>query len=71
METFYVILQLLVSVGLVSLILLQAKGQGLGKSLGGTGSYHSKKGVEKIVHIATIVFAVLFLAVSLLNAFML
>jgi protein translocase SecG subunit len=69
-KTGFIILQLVVSLGLVVLVLLQAKGSGLGKSLDGGGAYHTKKGVEKIVFIATIALATLFLATSLINAFL-
>ncbi len=62
------IIQLLVSVVLIGLIVLQAKGTGLDSSImGGAGGefYSSRRGVEKGVFIGTIVLIVLFAALSL------
>ncbi|MBN1263002.1 MAG: preprotein translocase subunit SecG [Candidatus Pacebacteria bacterium] len=71
MKTFFMILQLIFSLALISLVLLQAKGSGLTKSLNESGAYHSKKGVEKLVFVSTIAMATLFLITSLVNAFLL
>lgn len=61
-----VILQIGISVALIALILIQQSGSGgLGVSLGGTSSYHTKRGVEKGLFATTIVLAVLFTVVSL------
>jgi protein translocase SecG subunit len=50
---------------LIITILLQQRGQGLGSGIGGTGmEYSTKRGVEKGVFSATIVFAILFIGVS-------
>lgn len=55
------ILQLIISAVLLSLIILQAKGTGLGSTWGGSGEfYQSKRGVEKIIFNATIILTVLF-----------
>ena len=65
---FLVIAQIINAIILMMLILLQAKGTGLGSSLGGSQQqYHSKKGVEKIVFIGTIVSAVVFVMLSIVN----
>ncbi|HJZ05452.1 preprotein translocase subunit SecG [Candidatus Amesbacteria bacterium RIFCSPHIGHO2_01_FULL_48_32] len=56
------IVQIIVAVIMAGLILLQAKGVGLGRSLGGL--YHSKRGIEILVFRATIILAVLFVTVS-------
>lgn len=61
-------IQMVVSVALILVILLQARGTGLGSSWGGQGvSYHSKRGMEKILFVATVVLAILFLCSSLIN----
>jgi preprotein translocase subunit SecG len=53
---------------LVAVIVIQTKGTGLGSAWGGTGeSYHTKRGVEKILFIVTIVLAALFLLTSIAN----
>ncbi|AKM79231.1 MAG: Preprotein translocase, SecG subunit [Candidatus Beckwithbacteria bacterium GW2011_GWB1_47_15] len=62
------LIQILVSVFLIAVILLQAKGTGLGSAFGGSGQmYHSKRGVEKIVFYLTIILAVIFVLLSLVN----
>ncbi|MBI2616911.1 preprotein translocase subunit SecG [Candidatus Gottesmanbacteria bacterium] len=66
MVNFLFILQIFVSSLLIVLILLQAKGVGLGRAWGGGGEfYKSRRGVEKIVFYATIVLVVLFLITSI------
>ena len=68
MKNVLLIVQLFISVGLIALILLQAKGVGLGHAWGGGGEfYKSRRGVEKIIFQLTIVFASLFLISSILN----
>lgn len=68
MQKVIQVLHLLVSLGLIVAIVIQAKGKGLGSLWGGKGEfYHSKRGVEKILFIATIVLAILFLLTSIAN----
>ena len=68
MKLFVLIGQIITALSLSALILLQAKGTGLGSAFGGKGEfYRSKRGVEKIVFIATIVLGVLFLLFSIAN----
>ena len=68
MKTALLILQIVVSSVLVVLILLQAKGTGIGSAFGGEASfYRSKRGIEKFFVYLTILFAVLFFAVSALQ----
>lgn len=55
------IFQIVLGVALVGLILLQAKGAGLGSAFGGNmGFYQTRRGVEKIFFYLTIIIAVLF-----------
>ncbi len=61
---------LIVIVGfiLIGLILLQAKGTGLGSTFGGDmGFYGTKRGAEKIIFKFTIAVSVIFLVLSLLG----
>jgi preprotein translocase subunit SecG len=68
MRTALLIAQIIVSVLLTGAILLQAQGSGFGTSWGGGGeTYHTKRGVEKVVFILTIVGVVVFSALSLAN----
>lgn len=57
-----IILEIVVSIFLIGLILLQAKGTGLGGNSG--ENYSSRRGVEKFVFIGTIVLAALFALLS-------
>lgn len=62
------IVQLVLAVLLMSAILLQARGTGLGAGFGGEGTvFHTKRGVEKKLHQTTIVLAILFFGVALAN----
>ncbi len=59
-------IQIVSAILLVISILLQERGVGLGSAFGGEGTlYRTKRGVEKWIFIATIVFAVLFFASAL------
>lgn len=61
-------IQIVLSVLLIGGILLQQSEAGLGSAFGGGDSfssgYHTKRGSEKMLFIATIVIAVLFAATS-------
>ncbi|HKZ35306.1 MAG TPA: preprotein translocase subunit SecG [Patescibacteria group bacterium] len=62
------LIQLVLAIVLTTIIVIQAKGAGLGSTFGGQSqSYHSKRGVEKAIFSTTIVVATLFTLVSLLN----
>ncbi len=68
MKNAILVLQILVSIGLVTTVLLQAKGAGLGTAFGESSEqYRSKRGVEKLLYRATIFLSVLFFLVSLAN----
>lgn len=63
------ILQIIVSVLLVALILLQERSAGLSGLFGGEGGsfYQARRGLEKIVLIGTIVLAVVFVALAVVE----
>ncbi len=62
------IVQIVVSILLIVVILLQQSGSGLGATFGGEGNvYRTKRGAEKFIFTATIVLAAVFLLTSLLN----
>lgn len=70
MTNLLTILQLIFALGLIVAILLQAQGTGLGNIFGGGGeTYRSKRGAERILFLATIVLAIGFLLISVLNIF--
>lgn len=67
-KNFLSIFQIFVSLGLIGLILIQAKGSGLGSTFGGeAGFYRTKRGFEKLLFYTTILFAALFLISSILG----
>ncbi|MFH1979181.1 MAG: preprotein translocase subunit SecG [Patescibacteria group bacterium] len=56
------IIQIIISLLLIIAILLQQRGSGLSGIFGGGGdSYHTRRGIEKILFVSTIVLATLFL----------
>jgi preprotein translocase subunit SecG len=62
------ILQIVFSIMLIILVLLQNRGAGLGATFGGEGNiYRTKRGAEKIIFITTIIVAIAFLAISMAN----
>jgi preprotein translocase subunit SecG len=68
MATSLQIVQIIVAVTLMVLILLQAKGTGLGGIFGGDSSvYKSRRGVEKTLFNATIGLSVVFFLVAIAN----
>ncbi len=68
MEKILSITQIIISVLLISAILLQQRGEGLSSVFGGEGgTYFKKRGMEKILYIATIVLGVLFIIGAVLR----
>ena len=64
-ENYLNIGQILVSVLLITVVLLQAKGSGFGAGLGGTTStFRTRRGLEKTLFQSTIVLTIIFLAMS-------
>ncbi|MDP2638936.1 MAG: preprotein translocase subunit SecG [Candidatus Azambacteria bacterium] len=62
------IIQIAVATLLIGSILLQARGTGLSSVFGGESTfYHTRRGIEKIIFWATIVLAILFIAVSIVS----
>ena len=52
-------------------ILVQSKGAGLSEALGGDGNvYSTKRGAEKVLHVATIVLAIALIANTIAFAFL-
>jgi len=65
------IIQLVSALALIAAILIQQRGSGLGGVFGGDNSiYRTKRGAEKIIFIATIILAVLFIGASLAAVFL-
>ena len=67
MHTYLTIAQMVLSVTLVLILLLQVRGGGLGGIFGQADTvYRTKRGLEKTLFQFTIVLVVLFVAISLL-----
>ena len=67
METFVNIIQLLISMTLVLVILLQVRETGSGLFGSAQASYRTRRGLEKTLFQFTIVLAVVFLAMSIIS----
>lgn len=66
MVFWFKIFQIVIAVLLMAAILMQNRGAGVGGILGGSGGvYLTKRGIEKKLHILTIILAVIFILVSL------
>lgn len=62
------IVQIIISIALIVLSVMQSKGAGLGRMLGGDSSiYRTRRGVEKTMFNLTIILAVVFFLTSLLS----
>lgn len=70
LQNIFTVFQILVAIGLVAAILLQAPEGGLSPVFGGGGEmYRSKRNVEKFLIIATIVLSVILAVVSFVLLF--
>lgn len=68
MTVTFQVVQIIISITIIVLVLLQAKGSGLGSIFGGDGGvYRTKRGVEKTMYQATIALAVLFFIISMIS----
>jgi len=64
------IIQIILAILLIVAILSQQRGSGLGLAFGGEGNfYRSRRGIEKVLYIATIVIAILFALCALASVF--
>ncbi|MBI3396970.1 preprotein translocase subunit SecG [Candidatus Woesebacteria bacterium] len=67
MHSLLIVLQIITSISLVILILIQPKGTGLGRSFGsGTGSF-TRRGLDKAIYKFTFLIGSSFLLVSALS----
>lgn len=65
------VVQIILSVAVIVFILLQVRGAGLGSAFGGSSAgsvFKTRRGVERLIFNATIVFIVLFALLSILAA---
>lgn len=70
MTTYLNLALVIVSIALIIMVLLQSRGAGLGGLGGGDfggGSYHVRRGVEKLIFNVTIGLSVVFFVLAILN----
>ncbi len=66
LKDFLHIAQILISVTLVVVVLMQVKGTGFGAALGGADqSFRTRRGIQRSLHRLTILLIVVFLSFSL------
>lgn len=64
------VLQVVLSILLIIVVLVQQRGTGLGDAFGGgSGAYRSRRGIEQTLFTATVVIAVLFVAAAVASLF--
>ncbi len=69
MKLALTIIHIVVTILLIGLILMQNSKGGLGSAFGGGEGFRTRRGAERIVFLATVVVAVLFLITSIINVF--
>ena len=68
MHSLLVILQAISAILLILAIMLQQKGAGLGAAFGGSGTmFTTKRGIDLVLHKATIGLSIFFFVVALLT----
>lgn len=68
MNSILPILQIIVAVALITLVLLQQGGSGLGSAFGQEGgAYSTRRGIQKHIFTGTVVFGILFVFLAILN----
>ena len=68
MQTYFNVAQIVLAVALISVILLQVRGGGLGGIFGQPDSvYRTKRGVEKTLFQLTVALVVLFIVLSVIT----
>ncbi len=69
LQTAFNIAQILISIVLIIVLTLQAKGSGFGSALGGQTSsvFRTRRGVERTLFNMSIILVTVFLAISMLS----
>jgi preprotein translocase subunit SecG len=71
METFLNIAMIITSIALITSVVLQSKGGGLGGLVGGDtgGVFSARRGIEKTLFRATIVLSVIFFLLAIVSVY--
>jgi preprotein translocase subunit SecG len=68
MAQYLPIAQIIVAIFLIGLILLQQRGTALGLAFGDEGGFYTtRRGIQKKIFWATVIFGVLFIVLALFN----
>jgi len=67
MQAYLNIVQILISISLIVVVLLQVRSMGSGMFGGGQSTGHTRRGLELTLFRFTIVLVVLFIAISILS----
>lgn len=71
MKNIILVINIIVSIAIVALILLQGKGAGLGSAWGGGGEmFQTRRGIEKVTLRLTVILIVVFFILSLISFLM-
>jgi len=66
MQTYLSIAQIIVAIVLIVAVMFQVRGGGLGGIVGSqTGTYRTKRGIERTLFQLTIVLSIIFIAISI------
>ena len=68
MDKIFLILQLITSIFLIVIILIQVRGQSVNIFGGGGDSFRTRRGFEKILFQLTIIVSVIFVSLGLITA---
>lgn len=72
MSKVFSIIQIVISVLLIAVILIQNKGVGLSQTFGGSGEgniFRAKRGAEKVIFYITVILSISFLGLAFVNLF--
>ncbi len=68
MTPYLNVIQIIISIALIALAVMQSKSAGLGRMFGSDSSiYRTRRGVEKTIYNLTIILAVAFFVISLIS----
>ncbi len=69
MQTAVILIQIILSITMIVILLIQMKGEGLGSAFGGDSSvYHQRRGLERQLFNVTVVLSAIFLLMSIISA---
>jgi preprotein translocase subunit SecG len=68
LEKIFLISQLITSIFLIVIILIQVRGQSVNIFGGGGDNFRTRRGFEKIIFQLTIIVSVIFVSLGLINA---